>query len=87
MFIPALKDLGSSSPDCIHPVVPLFCAGGAEPIGQVFALDHPASVLRLAGLDLLSLGVIQLPTELFKHTSNTVTEAGSLLVCENCKVS
>lgn len=46
------------SPDGADPVVPLLLAGRAQLIGLVFALHHSAFVLRLAGLDLLSFGVI-----------------------------
>lgn len=46
------------SPDRVHPAVPLLCAGCTQLIGLVFTLHHSAFVLRLAGLDLLSVGVI-----------------------------
>lgn len=46
------------SPDRVHPVVPFVCVGCAESVVLVFTLHHFAFVLCLAGLDLLSLGVI-----------------------------
>lgn len=47
-------------PDGVDPAVSLHLAGGAQLVRLVFALHHPALVLRLAGLDLVSVGVEQL---------------------------
>lgn len=56
-------------PDGVDPAVPLVLAGGAQLVRLVFALHHPAFVLRLAGLDLLPVGVEQLQAILSRHTS------------------
>lgn len=69
MFSSVYKHLASSpapSPDGVYPAVPLVGAGCAQLVGLVFPLHHLAFALRLAGLDLLSSGVIQLQTVLFK---------------------
>lgn len=55
-------------PDGVDPAVPLVLAGGAQLVRLVFALHHPAFVLRLAGLDLLPVGVEQLQAILSRHT-------------------
>lgn len=46
------------SPDGVYPAVPLVIAGCTQLVGLVFTLHHSAFVLHLAGLDLLSSGVI-----------------------------
>lgn len=51
-------------PDGVDPAVPLVLAAGAQLVRLVFALHHPAFVLRLAGLDLFSVWVKQLQAKL-----------------------
>lgn len=47
----------ASPPDGVDPAVSLHLGGGAQLVRLVFALHHPAFVLRLAGLDLVSVGI------------------------------